>query len=77
MNAFNTLLNPRLLVRVLDVSEFDTDGAAVGFLQDGDDLADGRRFQAEHVVDEDLPVHVLFRKPIGLRIELWMLGWLL
>ncbi len=67
------LLQPLLLVRVLDVHELDANRAAVGHAQNRYDLAHRRAFQPEHVVDEDLPVHVPFREAVAIRIEFWMI----
>ena len=69
-DALDALLDPGLLVRMLDVHELDADRAAVGLAQHLHDLAQGRRLQPEHVVEEDRPVHVGFGEAVGLRIEL-------
>jgi hypothetical protein len=53
LSALDALLDPGLLLRVGDVHELDAERAAVGALEDVEHLADGREFQAEHVVDED------------------------
>ena len=68
--ALHPLLDPSLLVRRLDVHELDADRPAIGGAHHLHDLADGRRFQPEHVVDEDRPVPVLFREAVGRRVQL-------
>ena len=41
---------------------------AIGALQDRDHLADGREFEAEHVVDEDLAVEIGLAEAVGGRV---------
>ena len=48
----------------------DADVPAVGAAQDPQDLAHGRRLEAEHAVDEDRPVEVGIREAVGLGLEL-------
>lgn len=69
-HAFDAALNPRFLFWILNVGEFHPDGAAVGRLQDRNDLAQRRRFQTKNVVDENFPVEVGIRKPMVVVIEL-------
>ena len=57
-NTFDPLLNPGLFLRFLYMHELNTNLAAIGLLQNFDDLAQRGAFQAEHVVDEDGPVHI-------------------
>ena len=45
-------------LRIGDVHELDAERRAIGALEDLEHLADGRVFEAEHVVDEDLAVVV-------------------
>ncbi len=52
--------------------ELDADLAAIGLADHVDDLAHRRRFEAEHVIDEDRTVEVGIRKSIGLWVELGM-----
>ena len=49
--------------------ELDADIATIGFVANLDDLLDRRRFQAEHVIDEDRPVEIAFREAVARRIE--------
>src|SRR5690606_15072127 len=56
--AFDALLQPRLLRRVGDVHELDAERLAVGALENGDNLADRRELEPEHLVDEDLAVEI-------------------
>src|SRR5690242_5399795 len=51
-------------------SELDAERLAVGALDDGDDLAQRREFEAEHVIDEDLSVVVRLGEAVCPRIEL-------
>ena len=69
-DALDPLLDPGFLVRVLDVHEFDADRSAIGLAQDLHDFAERRRFQPEHIVEEDRAVHVGFGEAIGLGIQL-------
>ena len=50
--------------------EFDAERLAIGAAQDADDLAHRREVEPEHLVEEDLAVHVGFAEAVGLRIEL-------
>ena len=68
--ALDALLDPELLVGILDVHVFHTDGAGIGFANAPNDLAQGCRLEAEHIVDEDRPVEIVVREPIRLVIEL-------
>ena len=67
--ALDLALDPGFLVGVLDVHELDRDGAAIGLAQDRHDLAQRGSFEAQHVVDEDRPVHVGFGEAVALQIE--------
>jgi hypothetical protein len=51
-------LQPALLRRIGEVHELDGERLAVSAVQDGDDLAQGREFQAKHVVEKNLAVEV-------------------
>ncbi len=68
--AFDALLDPRLLRRIGDVHELDAERLAIGAAQDRDDLAHGREFETQHLVEIDLAVHVGFGEAVGARIEL-------
>ena len=57
-DAFDPLLNPGLLLRLLDMHELNADLAAIGLLKNFDDLAQRGAFHTDHVVDEDGPVHI-------------------
>ena len=70
VRAFDALLDPGLLRRIGDVHELDAERLAIGAAQDRDDLAHGREFETEHLVEEDLAVHVGFGEAVGARIEL-------
>ena len=70
VRALDALLDPGLLGRVGDVQELEADGAAIGAAQDRQHLADGRVFEAEHVVDEDLAVVVGLGEAVGRRMQL-------
>ncbi len=70
--AFHLALDPGLLIGVLDVHELHAERAAIALAQDRQDLARSRRLAAEHVVDEDRPVHVGLGEAVGRRIELGM-----
>ena len=72
-DALDALLDPGFLVRVLDVHELDADRSAIGLAQNLHDFAESRRFQPEHVIEKDWPVHVGFGEAVGLRIQLGMI----
>ncbi len=46
------------------------EGAAIGPLDDLEDLADRRDLKPQHIVDKDRPVHVGLGEAIGFRIKL-------
>jgi hypothetical protein len=71
--ALDALLDPGLLVRVLDVHELDADVAAVGGAHRLHDLRQRRRLHPQHVVDEDGPVPVVVVEAVGGGIELGVL----
>ncbi len=72
VGTLDALLDPRLLARIGDVHELDPKRRAVGALENGDDLVEGRPLEAEDIVDEDRAVHVLRAETVGGRIELGM-----
>ena len=56
--VLDALLDPTLLIRILDVHELDADGSAVDDAADLDDFMQGRDFPAQDAVDEDRAVQV-------------------
>ena len=70
VGALDPLLDPVLGLGIGDVHELDADGRAIGALEDRQHLADGREFEPENVVDEDLAVVVGLGEAVGRRIEL-------
>ena len=70
VGPFDALLHPALLGAVGNVQELDAERLAIGALQDRDDLAQRREFEAEHLVEENLAVHVGVGEAVGARIEL-------
>ena len=71
--ALDALLDPALLVGIGDVDELVADVAAIGFAADLHDLLHRRVLEAEHVVEEDRPVHILRQEAEIERVELGML----
>ena len=69
VRALDALLDPGLLRGVGDVHEFDAERLAVGALADRDDFAQGRVFQAQHMIEEDLAVEIGLLEAVGARIE--------
>ena len=59
--ALDPFLEPGGLLGVGDVHVLQGEGAAIGAFDDLDDLADRGDLKAQHVVDEDRPVHVGIR----------------
>src|SRR5690606_2120396 len=68
--ALDALLDPGFLDRRGDVHELDADLTAVGSAEDLQDLADGRRLEAKHLVDEDGPVKISLGKTVSFWLEL-------
>ena len=62
--------NAALLRAVGDVHELDAERLAIGTLADRDDLTQGRIFEAEHVIEEDLAVVIGLGEAVGFRVEL-------
>ena len=62
VGTLDALLDPRLLHGIGNMHELDAQAAAVGSLQDFDDLADRRMLEPQHVVDENRPVEILARR---------------
>ena len=73
VRAFHALLDPGLLLRILDVHELDADLGRVGLAQDLDDPAERRLLEAEHVVEEELALEIGVGEAVGLGVELGML----
>ncbi len=69
VRALDPLLDPALLGRVGDVHELDGERAAIGPPQDLEHLGNGREFEPEDVVDEDLSPVVGLGETIGGRVE--------
>ena len=72
--ALDALLQPALLVDVVDVHVLDADGRAVGALQDRENLAQARGLQTQHEVDENRAVHVRLGKAVAFRLQFRMLA---
>ncbi len=68
--ALDALLDPGLLVGVLDVHELDADLAAVGGAHRLEDLRQRRRFHPQHVVDEDRAFPVVVVEAVGDGVQL-------
>ena len=68
--ALDAFLQPGGLLGVRDVHELQREGAAIGALHQFGDLADRRDLKAQHVVDEDRPVHVRGGEAVGRRVKL-------
>ena len=52
--------------------ELDAERFAISAAKNGDDLAHGREFEPEHLVEENLAVEIGFGESIGARIELFL-----
>ncbi len=68
--TLDALLHPGLLRWIGDVHELDAERLAIGAAQDREHLADGREFEAEHLVEEDRAVEIGLGEAVGSRIEL-------
>ncbi len=69
-DTLGVLLDPPLLVGVLDVHVLDAQGAAVGVAQDVERFAQGQRLAARQAVDHELAVEVPQRQAVGGGVEL-------
>jgi hypothetical protein len=69
-HAFDVLLDPVLLVRLLDVHVLHAHGPAVGVAQDPQDLGEGEAIVAGQAVGEELTVEVPDGQTVGRRVEL-------
>ena len=52
--------------------EFEGDGVAIGAVQDRQHLGDGREFEPQHIVDEDLAIIIFRRKTVAGGLQLLM-----
>ena len=69
-HALDLLLDPALLLRVLDVHVLDADRAAVGVAQHVEDVAERHALAPAEAAGEELAVEVPDREPVGGRVEL-------
>ena len=69
-HALDVLLDPPLLLGVLDVHVLDAEGAAVGVAQEVEGLAQGQGVASRQAVDDELPVEVPQGEPVGGGVEL-------
>ena len=69
-DALDLLLDPALLLGVLDVHVLDADGAAVRVAQDVEDVAERELLPAGQAAGEELAVEVPDGEPVGRRVEL-------
>ena len=72
--AFDAILDPGALGRIGDVHVLRADGAAIGPLQDVEDLPQRREFEAERPANENGTVIVALGEAVGLGLELRMLA---
>ena len=70
VHALDLLLDPRLLVGLLDVHVLDADAPAVGVAQDAEQVAEGHDVAAGDAVGEELPLQVPDGEPVGGGVEL-------
>src|ERR1700730_10245650 len=68
--AFDTPLQPTLFGRIGDMHEFEADSAAIGAAQDLQHFGNGRELKPKHSINENIPVVVGLREPIGGRMQL-------
>ena len=64
MAFFDPLPNPLLLVRLLNMHKFDTNGAAIGLLQALQYFAQRRVFEPKHIVDKNMLVEISLSEAI-------------
>src|SRR5450631_685281 len=69
VRTLDALLNPGLLGAVGNVHELDAERLAVSAFAERDDFPQGRVFQAQHMIEEDLAVEIALREAVGTRIE--------
>ena len=65
VRPFDTLLQPRFFLRVGNMHELDCQRAAIGAAQNLNHFTNGCGFQTQHIVDENGPVEIFFRKAVG------------
>ena len=70
VRTFDAFLDPLLGFRIGDVHELDAQRTAIGALQDRQHLGNGRVFEAQIVVDEDLAAVIGIGEAVALGIEL-------
>src|ERR1700730_14503215 len=68
--AFDPSLQPSLFRRIGNMHEFEPDGAAISAAQDLQNFRKGCELKSQNPVDEDIPMLVRFREPIGGRMQL-------
>ena len=66
----DVLLDPALLLGILDVHVLDAQGAAVGVAQDVEDLVEGGHVAPGQAVGDELARQVPDGEPVGERVEL-------
>ena len=71
-HPFHVLLDPALLVRVLDVHVLDAQGAAVGIAQDREDLVESGQLLAAQAIGHKVPGKVPDGEAVVERVELGM-----
>ena len=77
VRPFDTLLQPRLFLRVGNMHELDCQRAAIGTAQNLNHFANGCGFQPQHIVDEDGSVEIFFREAVRGGVKFRMrCGWL-
>ena len=69
VRPLDTALQPGLLCRVGNVHELDAERRAVGALEDRENFVERAHLEAEHVVDEDRPVHVLRAETVAFGLQ--------
>ena len=70
--VLEALLQPGLLLGILDMHELDPDGRAIGLLKHVEQFAQRRELEPEYAVDEDRAVVVGFRETVARGVELRM-----
>ena len=70
VDVLHALLDPRLLLRLLDVHVFGRERSAVGIAKHAEDVGEPHGLPAGEVAGDELPVEVPDREPVRMRIEL-------
>ena len=73
-HALDVLLDPSLLLGILDVHVLDADGPAVGVAKDVEHVAERKLGVVAESLDDEAPVEVEDRDAVGQRVELGMQG---